>query len=157
MVEDSLLQPFVRAVRNVIGTMAFTELQVGKLEEKHTPVACGVVSGVCGLVGKDATGSFALTFEQDALLRIASKMLYTELTELTGEVVDVVGEIANMVSGGARRELDEQGLSIDMSLPVLITGEGHQISHRGDGPFTHVPFQCDAGFVYLEIFLKRLR
>ena len=157
MVEDSLLQPFIRAVGNVVGTMAFTKLAVGKPESKLTPVACGIVSGVCGLLGKDAAGSFAITFERDALLHIASRMMYTQLTELNSEVVDVVGEIANMVSGGARRELDEIGVSIDMSLPVLITGAGHQIRHRGDGPFTHVPFECEAGSLFLELFLRRAR
>lgn len=154
MLEEKLLSPFVDAVRNIVRTMAFTEAEPGKPEEKRSPIACGVVTAACGLVGKTHQGSFAITFEEGALLKIASKMLYTEIAELGQEAVDAVGEIANMISGNARRDLEERGCDLDMSIPVLITGRGHQITHRGHGPVTQVPFQTEWGAFYLEVLLS---
>ncbi|MBZ0252027.1 MAG: chemotaxis protein CheX [Candidatus Methylomirabilis sp.] len=151
--DEALLRPFLDAVTNVIRTMAFTSVEAGKPEEKRSPIACGVVTAACGLVGRSHQGSFAITFEEPALLAIVSRMLYTEMTELGPDAVEAVGEIANMVSGGARRDLEQIGCDLDMSIPVLITGSGHQITHRGRGPVTQVRFQTEWGAFFLEVLL----
>ena len=46
-------------------------------------------------------------------------MLGEEIQSLDGDIQDAVGEITNMISGGARAELEKMGYSLAMAIPSL--------------------------------------
>ena len=69
----------------------------------------------------------------------------------------MVGEITNMVTGGAKKELAERGFEFDMATPIVVSGRDHTISHRSEGAKLIMPFNHVAGKAYIEICFDKLR
>ncbi|MCB9480980.1 MAG: chemotaxis protein CheX [Desulfobacteraceae bacterium] len=147
-----LVNPFITATKNVLETMAFIKVTPGKPYLKKDSTATGDVSSIVGLTGSP-NGSFSISFEKKVILKIVSNMFGEEITELSDDVAEAAGEIANMVSGQARQELEVDGYLLDGSIPSVVTGENHQLRHITEGPKIAVPFTEDesGGNFTLEI------
>ena len=149
------VNPFLTSLMNVLSTMANLELSPGKPNVKKDEVARGDVSGLIGMVGPQTKGSFSITFEEGLALEIMSRMLGERPTSINEEVTDMVGEITNMVTGGAKRILGEKGYDFDMATPMVVSGANHSISHKADGPKIIMPFQSPYGMASIEICFSK--
>ncbi len=147
------INPFLVTIINILSTMAQTEAKPGKPSVKEGSSAFGDVTGVIGLTGENVKGSFSITFTESSILSIASKMLGEKMDTLDGQIVDVVGEITNMVSGGARKLLAEQGNKFEMALPSTIMGKNHTIVHSAKNAVIVLPFETEDGDFFVEICL----
>lgn len=145
------INPFIKALLNVLSTMAQTELTPGKPLKKKDDIARGDISGLIGMVGPQVKGSLSITFEESLALEIMNRMLGEKPAELNAEVSDMVGEITNMITGGAKKDLADKGYEFGMATPVVVSGKDHTISHQVDGPKIILPFTSDDGKAYLEI------
>ena len=121
-----LINPFINATLNVLQTMAFVKCQAGKPYLKKDNVAQGDVSGIIGFTGEQ-NGTVSVTFDELCILKVVSNMFGEEMKELNDEVSDAVGEITNMISGQARKELEEMGRLFHGAIPTVITGKNHKI------------------------------
>lgn len=143
---------FLEGTVNVLKTMAFVEPKSGAPYIKKDRVASGDISGVIGLTGS-MKGSLALSFSEACILRIVSNMLGEEITTLNHDINDAVGEITNMVSGVARKILQNGGLTITAAIPTVVAGRNHSIFHVLGGPSIIIPFSIDAGPFVVDICL----
>ncbi|MDY0361064.1 MAG: chemotaxis protein CheX [Desulforegulaceae bacterium] len=151
--DASLINPFINATMNVLETMAFIKSEAGKPYLKKDDVAKGDVTGIIGLTGV-ANGTIAVTFEENAILKIVSNMFGEDMTSLNHEVADAVGEITNMISGQARRELEGLGRIFEAAIPSVVTGKNHEIAHYTDGPVIAIPFKTEGGSFTIEVCLE---
>lgn len=151
--DANLINPFIHATANVLGTMAFVSCRAGSPYLKRDDRATGDVTGIIGLTG-ETNGTIAVTFDEGSILRVVSNMFGEEITELSYEVSDAVGEIINMISGQARRELEEHGRIFQASIPSVVSGRGHAITHYSDGPKIAIPFTTDGGEFTIEVCLE---
>ena len=145
------INPFLESLLNVISTMANMQLTPGKPKIKTDNLAKGDVSGLIGMVGPQTKGSLSITFEQSLVLEIMQNMLGENPGEINDEITDLVGEITNMVTGGAKNILGEKGYEFEMATPVVVAGLGHRISHKADGKKIIMPFTSPHGSAYIEI------
>ena len=145
------INPFLSSLMNVLETMAQTKLKPGTPRLKKDEIARGDVSGLIGMVGPQAKGSLSITFEQELALTIMERMLGERPATVNEEVTDMVGEITNMVTGGAKNLLGEKGYEFDMATPMVVSGKGHTITHQADGPKIIIPFSSDHGSAYIEV------
>jgi chemotaxis protein CheX len=145
------INPFITALLNVVGMMGHTELTSEKPRIKKNDVSLGDVSGLIGMVGPKTKGSLSITFEKSLALRIMQRMLGEKLKEIDEEVTDMVGEITNMVSGGAKKELSKKGYDFDMATPIVVSGTNHTIDHIHEGHIIIIPFDSDSGKAFIEI------
>lgn len=150
------VNPFLQALQNVMSMMAQTELKPGKPQLKKDDVARGDVSGIIGMVGPQIKGSFSISFEENLACEIMNKMLGEMPESVDDEVCDMVGEITNMVTGGAKKTLGEKGYEFDMATPIVVSGKDHTISHRSEGPRIIMPFSHIAGKAYIEICFDKI-
>ncbi|GAB6043134.1 chemotaxis protein CheX [Endothiovibrio diazotrophicus] len=144
------VNPFLGSLVEVLATMANTTVERGQLSIKGYQAALGDVTGRIDMRG-DATGSLAVSFTESAILSIFANMIGEEREKLDEEVADLVGEITNMVSGGAKRVFSEKGYNFDMATPQLLTGKGHIIDHGVDGRTILVPFKTPFGEFFVEV------
>ena len=149
-----LINPFINATINVLETMAFMSIQAGKPYLKKDNVAVGDVSGVLGLTGA-ANGTISVTFEENCILAVVSNMFGEAMTELNHEIADAVGELTNMISGQARRELEEQGKIFKAAIPSVVTGRNHSVTHYSEGPKIAIPFMTANGDFTIEVCFER--
>ncbi|MDA3834520.1 MAG: chemotaxis protein CheX [Spirochaetales bacterium] len=144
------INAFLNLTVNVMKTMAFVEPKPCKHYIKKDSLANGDVSGIIGLTGS-ATGSMALSFSEGSILKIVSNMLGEEIKEINGDITDAVGEITNMVSGAARKELEPLGLNILAAIPTVVSGKSHSIAHVLGGPSIIIPFETEDGPFVVDV------
>lgn len=149
-----LINPFINATINVLETMAFIRVDAGTPYLKKDNTATGDVSGVLGLTGV-ANGTIAVTFEAQCILAVVSGMFGEEMHEINNEIADAVGELTNMISGQARRELEETGRRFKAAIPSVVTGKNHSIIHYTNGPKIAIPFSTDKGDFTIEVCFER--
>lgn len=144
------INPFIVATTNVLKTMAQTNPAAGKPEIKKDRSTWGVVTGVIGMAGPSVSGNMVLSFDKGSILEIVSKMLMEEFSDITDDVVDAVGEITNMITGGAKKEFGDMGLPFDMAIPIMIKGQGVEIKQLANAPTLVIPFKTEKGSFVIE-------
>jgi chemotaxis protein CheX len=145
------INPFLESILNVLKTMAKLEARPGKPAIKTSEVAKGDVTGLMGMAGAQAKGTLAITFTEPVILEITKRMLGEEVTGIDDTVTDMVGEITNMVTGGAKKILSEHGYRFDMAIPSVVSGKDHVVHHKSRAPIIIIPFKTDAGNFFIEI------
>lgn len=144
----SFINHFIESTANVFSTMLGTEIKRKSLELKPGCQPTHDVSAVIGLSGK-VSGSVVLSMESQVALSAAGQMLFEELTEINAEVVDAVGELANMIAGGAKAEMSE--LALSLGLPNVIAGRDHQIFFPGNVRPITVGFVSEWGQLAIDV------
>jgi chemotaxis protein CheX len=144
------INPFLSATINVIKTMAFVEAKPGKPYRKTDRIATGDVSGIIGLTG-DNEGTLSITFSQSCIEAILTNMLGEKISGIDDDVRDAVGEITNMISGDARRVLDDEGIKLSAAIPTVISGVNHTISHISSATTIAIPFDTEHGPFTVEV------
>ncbi|GIU18099.1 chemotaxis protein CheX [Shewanella colwelliana] len=147
----NFINPFLESLLNVLQTMANMSLTPGKPNLKKDNLAKGDVSGLIGMVGPQTKGSLSITFEEPLILEIMNSMLGEKPSSINEEVTDLVGEITNMVTGGAKNLLGDKGYEFEMATPIVVSGKGHTIAHKSDGKKIIMPFTSNWGNAYIEI------
>ena len=122
-----------------------------QIELKKTNIAHGDVTGLMGMTGDKVKGSFSISFSKAAILDITERMIGEKVTTINDTVTDMVGELTNMATGGAKKLLADKGHDFDMAIPVVIAGVNHEIIHKSKGPIINVPFTIESGEFFIEI------
>jgi chemotaxis protein CheX len=106
----------------VLSTIASVQATPRKpfVKDSNTSKAYGDVSGIIGFTSDKAKGSMVITFSESAILDIANKMLGQKKEKLNNEIADLVGEITNMVTGGGKKKLSEQGYKFELAIPSTV-------------------------------------
>jgi chemotaxis protein CheX len=145
------INPFLNATKNVLETMAQTPVTPMKPQLKVDAVTYGEVTGIIGMVSKTVAGCMIISFEQAAILKIVSNMLMEEpKPSIDDEVVDAVGELTNMICGGAKAQLSKLNLKFDLATPTMVVGKGVEISYYSDSATIVIPFKTDDGNFVIE-------
>lgn len=144
------INPFLSSMLNVMSTMAQMELTPEKPKLKQGEVAKGDVSGLIGMVSDQAKGSLSITFEGSLAIATMKSMVGEGPDVINEEITDLVGEITNMVTGGAKRMLSEKGFEFDMATPMVVSGTNHTINHKSEGPVVIIPLSSPHGKAYIE-------
>jgi chemotaxis protein CheX len=145
------INPFITALINVMSTMAQIDLKPGKPKRKNDDKAGGDISGLIGMVGENMKGSLSISFEEGLVLEIMHKMLGEKPNKINADVKDMVGEITNMICGGAKNELSQKGFEFGMATPMVVSGKNHTVDHQVDGKKLILPFSHASGNLYLEM------
>ncbi|MBN2296265.1 MAG: chemotaxis protein CheX [Pirellulales bacterium] len=147
------INPFIKSIGNTFNTMLNCELKRGDIGYKPNTHPLYSVSGVIGLSGR-AVGTVVLSLSKEVALKAATTMLLTEATEVNDEVLDAVGELTNIVAGGAKSELEEYQLAV--SLPNVITGCNHEVHFPTNVRPICIPFDSNWGELSLEVGLAEV-
>lgn len=144
------INPFVRSLQNTFTTMLSCPVKRTSLALKESSKTSHEISGVIGLTGK-AVGAVVLSLSKEVALKAASSLLCCEYSEINDDVRDAVGELTNMVAGGAKAELEE--LQLAVSLPNVITGRDHEVHFPSNVTPICIHFSCPWGELTLEVGL----
>ncbi len=153
--ETKYIIPFIKATEQVCKEFLNIQAEAGnpELYDKNNSVCCSWdISGTIGLAG-DIKGMVVISFRQELILKISSNLMQKEITEIDDEVIDIVGELVNIVAGNAKKFLEE--FRIVISLPTVIKGSNHSFFPASNRvTIFRVPFKTDYGefdtFVYIQ-------
>lgn len=150
MMKVEYINPFLASTISVFETMLDCELTRKEPFVKKGFQPEHEVSGIIGLSGK-ARGTVVLSLGREVALNAAAAMLGERPEQINADVTDAVGELTNIIAGGAKAQLPLLAMSV--SLPTVITGKSHSVEFPKNVTPICIPFGCEWGFVAVEVGL----
>jgi len=141
------INPFLRSTIETFKTMVSLNVTPGKpylLKEQNNMDISGIIH-----ISGDITGVVAMAYPLPTALKICSKFLGEEIKELNKSVTDCIGELSNIVSGFAKKDMRTLRLSI--SLPKILQDQCPSVDMPKDAPIMCIPFDGEAGSFVMEI------
>ncbi|HOE91247.1 MAG TPA: chemotaxis protein CheX [Candidatus Cloacimonadota bacterium] len=139
----NLLNPFVLSVQEVLSMMAMLNIEVVDTYLGTTQFHYADVSGIMALAG-DQKGIIMISFYEALSNKIISSIMGLPIEEITEEEQhDGVGELINMIAGGAKARLGDSDWSFLLSAPTVITGNQHRVIQQKDIPCVIMVFSID--------------
>lgn len=160
LLKDDLVQDFIDTTKEVLETMANAKVtSLGSREIDGTlkdldVTACMDITGVLGFSG-GRRGSVLVTFSAETAMKFVGGMLGMEFEEMDGDVRDGVGELVNMIAGGAKTKLQAKGIDFQLSIPNTVIGSNHQITAPQSSTRVCMDFESEAGSFFIEVYLKQ--
>lgn len=149
--DPNFIRPFIASVQNVFSTMLQLPVSVGTPTLKQTPGVGSDISGIIGMSG-DVVGTVILSFPKDTAERTVALFTGTQLQAGTADFADAIGELVNMVSGGAKAMFTGKKASI--SCPSVIIGAAHNVAIPSDTPCVSIPCTTDCGSFMIDIAIR---
>ncbi len=157
MVNVEYINPFLKSVDNMMGTMMNVMPERASPFVKENGLTSGDVSGVIGFADINCKGTVILSFPVRTALNIYEALMGESVSRISSKVQDAIGEMANIVAGGAKAEFAESGLSFHLSIPTVILGQDHRINQNIDEPVIVVPMKFNSHPFTLEVCMKITR
>ncbi|MGK5087139.1 chemotaxis protein CheX [Bdellovibrionota bacterium FG-2] len=149
----NFINPFLAATQKVLKVQCFLETTAQKpfIKKPTDPPLFGDISGIIGLTAETFNGTLAISFPGPLFLVLASNMFGQPYKEITNEIVDLAGELSNMILGQAKMVLNPLGYQIQQAIPSCVWGKDHKIKHFGGGACVVMPFETKAGVFHVEV------
>ena len=112
------------------------------------------MASVC--FGGDATGIVNIQVSEEFSRIMAASMLGMEPDEIEGleEIVDLLGELSNIVGGSLKSALTDAGLACALSTPSFTTGTDFEIELLNLERYERFAFTYDIHTVFVEMGIK---
>jgi chemotaxis protein CheX len=128
--------------KQVFSTTLDMEIEDSATEPENTPVIpdAGIVAmvGIAGAV----SGNVCIRISNPLSCRLASGLLMTECAEVDADVLDAIAEIANMIVGGLKTDLEDRFGAMGLSLPTVISAEKYITRRSPLGDRFTISFGC---------------
>ena len=103
----------------------------------------GSVTGMIGVHG-DVSGFITVNFSEKVALALVGGLLQDQFDQLDHQVVDGVGEITNLISGGIKNHLAGTPWAFShVTVPSVIVGRNYQIAYAKGLQYLCVTFECE--------------
>jgi len=144
------INAFLEATKAVFSSMVKMPVT---FEKPELSSRCGQydVSGVIGLSG-DVVGSVIVGFTKMSAVQIASSFAGCRLEVGTADFADAIGELANMIAGGAKAKFEGQSVSI--GCPSVIIAPGHQVSSPSSAAGICIHCNTAAGRFTIDVAIQ---
>lgn len=149
--DSSNIAAFVLSARNVFETMLQLPVQVGEPAVKKAGSPSYDVSGIIGMSG-DVEGTVVLSFPTTTAERVVSLFAGEEIAHTHADFPDAVGELVNMITGGAKARF--AGKQVNITCPSVVIGRNHLVFNRKDVTCVLIPCSCDCGEFAVEVAMR---
>ncbi|MEZ5356228.1 MAG: chemotaxis protein CheX [Bryobacteraceae bacterium] len=152
-IHELLAEEIGSATIGVLTTMLALEAEAGP--PTLSAVETGPSHGVAAIVGVagpySGTGSVVCT--ETVACRLAGAMLMSEYDSVNEDVLDAMGEIANMVIGNIKTNLEERFGAMALTTPTVIHGGDFSTRASGKNTWTVVPFTTGGDGFFVQMML----
>lgn len=146
-IKDFMTDYFVEVMKTMLSMKAKCEGTVDKLNRAER------ITSSVGFGGENVTGAVYVHFSQQFADLVARNLLIRQIPD-ENEVNDAVGEVTNMVAGGFKSWLCNQGIPCALSTPAIIRGASFKIEPRTDVQRVCLLFLCEYEPAYVDIHFK---
>ncbi|HOK03105.1 MAG TPA: chemotaxis protein CheX [Spirochaetota bacterium] len=122
------INPFLEAASVVFKSILNVDLRRGKLVIKENPIPSMDIAIIIGITG-GVTGEVVYSMSFPMVEKIA-QVLVPGLSpeQIQHEYKDIIGELANMITGNAMNLFASTGKTIDMTTPTVVEGKDFKIT-----------------------------
>ena len=151
---DTLADLVRTATLDVCSTMLGVEAvaQPFQLTGNMTGPQDGVFATV-GMAGR-CTGTGTLSMNETLACKLAGTFMMSEYSAVNGEVLDAVGEMANMVVGNVKTELEGMMGLIGLSIPTVVYGRNFRTKNLSKTEVVTINFDCQGEQMTVSLSLN---
>lgn len=113
------------------------------------------VSAMVGFVGT-YNGLVSLHAPSTLAKRVTANMLGMEIEEVNDDVLDAMGEIANMLAGAFKMHISRGGTDTHLSIPSVINGKEYMISVLNNPETLTLRFSSDDYWFLVSVAMESL-
>lgn len=149
MTREELASAISSATNEVFATMLDLEITSGEVEQDNA--GSSRASGVVALVGLagEWVGNGRICCTPEFGCKMASQMLMQPYTAVNEDVLDAIGEVANMIIGNVKNALEERLGALSLSTPTVIYG--HNFEARSVGIRERITLAFNSGSEQLQV------
>jgi chemotaxis protein CheX len=147
---EKLIQCLAESTEGVFSTMCGWEMICGSRSSTEGFSSSHDISGIIGLSGA-IKATIVVSISNELVFSAAEAILGQRPTSINADVVDLVGELANMIGGNAKERLSMP--SVSLGLPTVVAGTGHFIAYNSRMAISMIPFVCEHGPLSIELGL----
>lgn len=154
MINHGRLVEYARsATAAVFSTMLDMEVTPKPEHLDRTPPM--ISDGVMALVGLAGPwiGAGVVTCNAKFAIQICNHLLMAEETAVNEDVLDAVGEVANMIIGNFKTLVEEDVGPLCLSIPTVIYGRNFTSRSVGSNDWVVVPFEYNGDSMEIRICL----
>jgi len=148
------VNPVISSTRNVFEMMLGCTPRRTGLMLKGENAPKHELSAVIGITGK-AAGTIIVSFSKEVAIEVLQRMVGTDAQEINSDVCDAVGELTNMIAGGAKAQLAHLELSI--SIPNIVSGPDHKVHYQSEIKPICILFESEIGPFMIEVGFTSLQ
>jgi chemotaxis protein CheX len=127
-INAEFVNPFLEAASAVFKSILNVDLRRGKLVIKESPIPSLDVAILIGITG-GVTGEVVYSLGYNMAYKIAQTLIPGLTDEqVQHEFKDVMGEMANMITGNAMNLFATTGKRINMTTPTVVEGKDFTIT-----------------------------
>jgi chemotaxis protein CheX len=150
-ISSQLILMFVESVRRTLTAIAGWESIIEKARIKTEEGSEFDYSGIITLSGT-YVGTVVVSFHREMAIKMVAAMLQMEIPPDSADFCDAIGEVANLIAGGAKNEFGGRNTAI--SVPTVVMGKGHIIARPRGVPCIVVPCRTLHGQFSVEVCFK---
>ncbi|MEE9310911.1 MAG: chemotaxis protein CheX, partial [Planctomycetota bacterium] len=88
-------------------------------------------------------GSLVIGLDKGPAAKLLSRLVEMEMDFAPEQLVDGVGELANIIAGSGIAAFWADTPKVNISVPTILLDPGIEIAQVHTGPIYKVPFSCD--------------
>ncbi len=112
------------------------------------------ITGMMNLISNNSLSTIAIIFPEEVIFNIANAIMPVKVERINEVVIDLVGEITNIVSGGIKIKAEHEGYLFNLSLPTITLGSEYLIPHLPKTPITQIQMGTELGNFIVEVSLS---
>ena len=125
--DAALATPFIKAFFDLLSHLGFQQVMRGNLRVSEKMAVSLDVIAVVGL-SQQLRGNVAYAMSQETAKKFASVMMMGMPVEQLDEMSQsAISEASNMITANAAMTLESQGISVNISPPTLVIGQGVKV------------------------------
>jgi len=144
---------FIASTQAVFKTMLGWEVEVIATDRVDEFQPGHDVAGIIGFAGC-IEGTIVISLDKDVVFAAADIFIGERPTTINSDILDLVGELANMIGGGAKERINLSGIAL--GLPTTVSGSDYRISFKPDVAIETIRFQSPNGPLTVQIAMRRI-
>ena len=143
---------FIEATQNVFQTMVHQAVSCGKPLPGQLPHLENDVSAIIGMTGA-VVGTVVLSLPAATASKIVELFVGSPIDIENDDFADAVGELVNMICGGAKAKFG--GKQVYISCPSVVIGQGHTVQQPSGSVCISIPCESSCGGFSVDVSIKK--
>ena len=154
MTDEQLYTAIQTATKSVVATVLNLEASPGHPSQQTDPPPLNGVMALLGFTG-DWVGTGMFYCHEKLACHFSSIMLASQIVEVNNDVLDGMGELANMIMGNFKDLLEPLVGPIAMAVPTVVYGRNFQTRSAIHHNWTVAPFTVVGDAFEIRVCLTR--
>jgi chemotaxis protein CheX len=150
-IQSVYLPSFIASTKAIFKTMLGLEITVQATYKAGEFRPGYDVTGIIGLAGA-IEGTIVVSLEKEVAFAAAEAFIGERPDSINNDLLDLVGELANMIGGGAKVRLNIPG--VILGLPTTVSGSDYKISFKPGIEIESVLFKSPSGSLRVQIAMR---